>query len=179
MRLGIIIGAGTTVLVCGCSQGYVHFQTENTYQTYSGQQCKIDETALLTRLSKSVGPFQSRVEIEKAATGFLKKNSHMWENVDSDCFLEAVVNRGVPVYGKEPVSMSAYYEFWVFANSHSGVNQVCVGVNAISPKTEHFTDRAHKKKILYPRGYKGGFAKQKRYLPICKMRNEGYGYLHN
>ena len=163
----------TAFITSACSAGYVKLETETAYQAYSSRACSVDETKLFTRLSDTVGPYQSRRAVETALKTFIHDNSDIWSKQSSDCFMEATIERGVPVYGKSPVRFRAYYEFWIWATPAGEIDRVCVGVNAINPTTDHFGDQAHMKKATYPEGYGNGFARQKRYLPVCMLGLKG------
>lgn len=176
----VIAGGFILALVLsGCTKSSVQVTTTNAYQTYSAQDCEINDTNLFHQLSTKVGPYQSRGALIKTIMVFIENHADIWENVDSNCFYEATITRNVPFYGSQPVAMDAYYEFWIFAQSSEKIEHVCIGVNTIRHHTVHFGDTAYPKKMLYPVGYRSGFAKQIRHLPICTARNSGYRYLRD
>ena len=139
--------------LCACNTTTVHVDTNRNSQNNNQKLCNIDQTVLFNRLARSIGPAQSAEALITSVQAFLEQNKDIWSRSPDNCYLNDVIEIGVPVHGSKPVNMRVYYEFYLYKSVYSGLHFVCVSANTL-------TQRRHPTSSL----------KVERFMPVCKIR---------
>ena len=140
-------------VLCSCNTTYVQVEQNNRNKKPNDKQCSIDPSTLFNRLSRSVGPAQSAAALESSIKNFLQQNNDIWKNSPAACYLNDVIEVGVPVRGSKPLNMRVFYQFWLYKSNFSGLRFVCVSVNGL-------TNRRHPTSPF----------SQHRFNPVCEIR---------